>query len=391
MKESLAIIILTGIVSSLLFEKIKLPGLLGMLLMGMAIGPYGLDILNSEILNISMDLRIIALIVILLRAGLGIEKDTLKIIGKPALRLSFIPGLFEGITIAILSMLLLDFNFIQGGMLGFILAAVSPAVVVPSMLELSKRGLGKEKGIPTMILSGASIDDVFAITIFTMFLGMYKNNGKNIFMELLNIPISIVLGVVIGIFIAYFIIFIFKMIPFSKNQKILIVLSISILFNYLEKALEGRISIASLLGIMAMGFIITNRDRKLGEELSRGFDKIWSFAQLLLFVLIGGAVNISAALGGFKYGIIIVVIGLIARSLGVYISLLGTDLNNKEKLFSIISYIPKATVQAAISGIPLSQGVEGGELILAIGVISILITAPVGAIGIKVSGDKLLK
>lgn len=390
MKESLAIIILLGIIVSMSFEKIKLPGLLGMLILGIAIGPYGLNLLSEEILDISIDLRMIALIVILLRAGLGIEKDNLKLIGKPALRLSFIPGLFEGFTVAFLSMGLLNFTFIQGGILGFILAAVSPAVVVPSMIGLMDKGYGKKKAIPTMILSGASIDDVFAITIFTTFLGLYKNINTNIFLEIIKIPLTIILGIVIGIILAYIILFIFKKIKFNKNQKILIVLSISILFNFLEGILENKIGIASLLGIMTLGFIITNKDRKLGEELSKSLDNIWSFSQLLLFVLIGGAVNIKAAVGGFKLGLIIIFIGLIGRSIGVWVSLLGTNLNKKEKLFSVISYIPKATVQAAIGGVPLAMGVESGELILAIAVISILVTAPLGSIGIKLTGEKLL-
>lgn len=304
--------------------------------------------------------------------------------------MSFIPGVLEGFTIAYMSVKMLNFSFIQGGMLGFIIAAVSPAVVVPSMLKMIKQGLGKEKGIPTLIIAGASIDDVFAITIFGAFLSLYSGSDKHIGLQLLNIPLSIILGVLLGVIIAFVLANIFKRYDIADVKKVLILLGISILFTELENILKPSIEIASLLGVMTIGFIISEKLPKVGNELSNGFYKIWTFAQILLFVLVGAEVNVSVALKAGKVGMIVLAIGLIGRSIGVMISLMGSDLNWKEKLFCIISYTPKATVQAAMGGIPLAFGVEGGEIILAIAVLSILITAPLGAIGINYSGKRLL-
>lgn len=391
MAFSLGIIIILGLIFNTIFEKFKLPGLLGLLILGVLIGPYGIGLLGKDILSSSGDLRKIALIVILLRAGLGIKKEDLKENGISALKMSFIPGVVEGFTIAFMSVKLLNFSFIQGGILGFIIAAVSPAVVVPSMLKMIKQGLGKEKAIPTLIIAGASIDDVFAITIFGAFLSLYSGGNKYIGLQLLNIPVSIILGVLLGVIFAFILVHIFKRYNLTDTKKILIVLGISILFTEVEKLLKPSIEIASLLGVMTIGFIISEKLPRIGKELSNGFNKIWTFAQMLLFILVGAEVNVSIALKAGKIGIIIIAIGLIGRSTGVIISLMGSNLNLKEKLFCIISYTPKATVQAAIGAIPLTLGVEGGEVILAIAVLSILITAPLGAIGINYSGEKLLK
>lgn len=390
MARSLGIIIILGLIFSKFFEKLKLPGLLGLLILGVFIGPYGIDLLDKDILSASGDLRKIALIIILLRAGLGINKEDLKKNGINALKMSFIPGVMEGFTIAFISIRLLGFSFVQGGILGFIIAAVSPAVVVPSMLGMIKEGLGKEKAIPTLIIASASIDDVFAITIFGAFLSLYSGGEKHIGLQLLNIPISIILGLLIGGIIALILVRLFKKYNIRDVKKVLIVLGVSILFTSLETFLKPNIEIASLLGVMAIGFIIAEKIPRAGNDLSIGFNKIWTFAQMILFILVGAEVNVLVALKAGKVGLIIIVIGLIARSIGVIISLMGSDLNLKEKLFCIIAYTPKATVQAAIGSIPLGLGVEGGELILAIAVLSILITAPLGAIGINYSGKRLL-
>ena len=390
MATSLGIIIILGLIFSKLFEKIKLPGLLGLLILGVLIGQYGIDLLDKDILSASGDLRKIALIIILLRAGLGIKREDLKKNGINALKMSFIPGVMEGFTIAFISIRLLGFSFVQGGILGFIIAAVSPAVVVPSMLGMIKEGLGKEKAIPTLIIAGASIDDVFAITIFGAFLSLYSGGENSIGLQLLNIPISIILGILIGGIIAFILVKIFNKYSITDVKKVLIVLGASVLFTSLETILKPNIEIASLLGVMAIGFIIAEKIPKTGNALSIGFNKIWTFAQMLLFILVGAEVNVLVALKAGKVGLIIILIGLIARSIGVLVSLIGSDLNLKEKLFCIIAYTPKATVQAAIGSIPLSLGVEGGELILAIAVLSILITAPLGAIGINYSGKRLL-
>ncbi|ACO86731.1 cation:proton antiporter [Clostridium botulinum] len=391
MASSLAIIILLGLIANKLFEKLKLPDLLGMLILGILIGPHGLNWLSKDILNASSDLRKIALIVILLRAGLGLNKDELKLVGKTALKLSCVPGIIEGFFIAIASIKLLGFSFIQGGLLGFIIAAVSPAVVVPQMLSLMDKGLGKAKGIPTLILAGASIDDVFAITIFSTFLGLYSGKNINIGMQILKIPISIILGTLIGVLSAIIIIKIFKKYAIDNTKKILIILSISIILTLIEALLKGKLEIASLLGVMALGFVISDKIPSIGDKVSKGLNEIWVFAQILLFVLVGAEVNMVIAFKSGFLGIIIIALGLIGRSIGVLISLKGSNLNKEEKLFCIIAYIPKATVQAAMGAVPLVNGVEAGDIILAIAVLSILTTAPLGAIAINLSGPKLLE
>ncbi len=390
MATSIAIIILLAIVSNFIFEKIKLPGLLGMLILGITIGPYGLNLIHGDLLNISSDLRKIALIVILLRAGMGIKISDLKKIGKPAIKMSCIPGILEGFFIAFISTKLLGFTFIQGGILGFIIAAVSPAVVVPQMINLIDNKIGTNKSIPTLILAGASIDDVFAITILTSFLALYSGKDVNIASQLLQIPLSIILGIGLGLILGFIIIYLFKKCSINDVKKILIVLAISILLTTLETIFKDKLLIASLLGVMTIGFVLTEKLPNVAAPLSQGLNKLWIFAEILLFVLVGAQVNISVAFTSGAIGIIIIFIGLVGRSIGVIISLIGTNLNVKERIFCVISYIPKATVQAAMGALPLSLGVLSGDLILAISVLSILVTAPLGAIGIKVSSKSLL-
>ncbi len=390
MATSIAIIILLAIVSNFIFEKIKLPGLLGMLILGITIGPYGFNLVHGDLLNISSDLRKIALIVILLRAGMGIKTSDLKKIGKPAIKMSCIPGILEGFFIAFISTKLLGFTFIQGGILGFIIAAVSPAVVVPQMISLIDKKIGTNKSIPTLILAGASIDDVFAITILTSFLALYSGKNVNIASQLLQIPLSIILGIVLGLLLGFVIIYLFKKCSINDVKKILIVLAISILLTTLETIFKDKLLIASLLGVMTIGFVLTEKLPNVAAPLSQGLNTLWIFAEILLFVLVGAQVNISVAFTSGAIGIIIIFIGLVGRSIGVIISLIGTNLNVKERIFCVISYIPKATVQAAMGALPLSLGVVSGDFILAISVLSILITAPLGAIGIKVSSKFLL-
>jgi NhaP-type Na+/H+ or K+/H+ antiporter len=387
---TVGIIMVLGLAANFFFEKIGLPGLLGMLVLGIVIGPYGVDLINHELLNFSADFRMFALIVILLRAGLGISRKELKKIGSPALRLSFIPGLLEGFTIALTSVLLFGFSFVQGGMLGFILAAVSPAVVVPLMLKFSEQKRGTDKSIPTMIIAGASIDDVFAITIFSAFLASYTNAGINVFKVLLNIPISISLGIAIGAAVGLILVKIFSKYHMRDTRKVIYILGLSILINGVESSLKSKVEIASLLGVMTIGYVILDKLPAVAVRLSQKFNKIWVFAEILLFVLVGAQVNISLAFNSGLKGLVIILAGLLARSLGVYFSVMGTNLNFKEKLFCILSYTPKATVQAAIGAIPLSAGVENGDLILAVAVLAIMITAPLGAIAIKIGGEKLL-
>lgn len=390
MITSLGIIMILGLIANYISKKVGLPGLIGMLLLGILLGPYGLNWIQQDLINISGDIRKLALIIILLRAGLGIKKEDLAKVGVPAIKLSCVPGVIEGIFIAIASVYLLKFSFVQGGILGFIMAAVSPAVIVPSMLYFMERGLGTKKGIPTLILAGASIDDVFAITIFSAFLGLYSGTHINLGIKIIGVPISILLGIALGIISGLILIRIFKKYHIRDTEKVLIIIGISILLSALENVLKNKIEIAALLGVMTIGFIIIEKLPKVGERLAIKFNKIWVFAEILLFVLVGAQVNINVAINAGTIGVIILVIGLVGRSIGVIISLLGTELNSKERLFCVIAYIPKATVQAAIGSVPLSLGVASGDVMLAIAVLSIIITAPIGAYMISRVGDRLL-
>ena len=390
MALSLALIILFALLFGRFFDRLKLPALLGMLLIGILLGPYGFDLISQDILNISSDLRMIALIVILIRAGLGIEKKTLKKVGVPAVKLSFIPGLMEGAAVIIAAIYLLNFGFVEAGILAFIIAAVSPAVVVPQMLALIEQQRGVKRGIPTLVLTGASVDDVVAITIFSAFLSIYGGQQINVLRQVLNVPIAILLGIILGTGIALFLIYIFKKYHIRDTKKALLLLSFGIIMNSLEHFLEGIVPIATLLGIMVIGFVIQDRYSVLGKRLSSKFNKIWVFAELMLFVLIGAEVNIHLAFDSGLIGLIIIMIGLSARSIGVLFSLTGTGLNLKEKGFCVLAYTPKATVQAAIGAIPLAAGVASGELILALAVLSIVLTAPLGSVAIKKAGQHWL-
>ncbi|MCH4889744.1 sodium:proton antiporter [Acidaminobacter sp. JC074] len=391
MTTSIAIIILLGLLSKYLFEKMKLPGLLGMLLVGILLGPYAFDLLDETILLISKDLRQLALIIILLRAGLGISRDNLNKVGKTAVKMSFIPGILEGLTILFVSTKLFGLSFVEGGILGFIVAAVSPAVVVPSMLTYIEEKKGTNKSIPTLILASASVDDVFAITIYTAFLGLYSGTQNNIGIQLLNIPLSIILGIAIGAVSGLLLVKFFEKHHIRDTKKVLIILGIATLLTSLESWLFGLVPIASLLGVMTIGFIILEKREVVAKRLSVKYNKIWIFAEILLFILIGSQVNIHVAFESGLKGILLIFIGLIARTIGVMIATHGSHLNTKERIFCAISYIPKATVQAAIGAVPLSLGVASGELILAIAVLSIIITAPLGLIGIRWGSNHLIE
>lgn len=392
MALSLAIILIAAFIINEIFIKLKLPGLLGMIILGIILGPYGYNIIDKQLLQISGDLRLIALIVILLRAGLGIKKEELNAVKKEVLKISCIPALLEGFTIALLSIKLLNFSFIQGGILGFIIAAVSPAVVVPKMLEFQQQKIGTDKKIPTLVVAGASVDDVFTITIFASFLSLYGGKNINIFQNIINIPISIILGISLGLIIGLILVYFFRGYSIRDTKKVLLIVSIAIIFNYFEKIVNSKfhIEIASLLGIMTIGFIILEKLPKVGARLSLKLNKVWIFAEIILFVLVGSQVDIKVALNSGIIGAIIIISGLLARWIGVYLSLLNTEFTFKEKIFMMIAYMPKATVQAAIGAIPLMNGVASGETILAIAVLAILLTAPAGAISIGYFGKKLL-
>jgi solute carrier family 9B (sodium/hydrogen exchanger), member 1/2 len=391
MMLSLAYIIIFGMSGYIVFKKIKLPGAIGMLIAGVIIGPYGLNLLDDSILLISLDLRKIALIVILIRAGLGIDRKSLQAVGKQSVSLSIIPVLIEGFTIVLLAVLLLDFRFIEAGLLGFIIAAVSPAIVVPSMLKLIKEKMGMKKNIPVLVLASVSIDDVIAITIFSTFLSMYLATQVNVFTQILWIPISIGLGIIVGLIVGFGLIWLFNKFHIRDTKKVLLLISIGIMMVSFAELIEDYILIASLLGVMTMGIVIVERKIVLAERLAVKFNKVWVFVELTLFVLVGAAVNIQVAFNTGLIGIFIILAGLFMRSLGVLIATLMSDFSLKERLFLVVSFLPKATVQAAIGGIPLALGVANGEIILALAVLSIIISAPIGAIGIDTLSKPLLK
>ncbi len=300
--------------------------------------------------------------------------------------MSFIPGIFEGMTVLALAYFILGMNVYEAGVLGFIIAAVSPAVVVPQMLELKGKGIGKDKEVPTLVLAGASLDDVFAITIFTAFLSLYFNESVNLMMQFLRIPVSIAIGIAFGAVIGIVLMVAYRRFRIRDTKKVLILLALSILFNQTEDYVMAN----SLLGIMTTGFILLEYMPEVANRLAAKMNKVWVFAEIILFVLIGAQVDFTVALDTGLVGFLIIGIGLVARSIGVLISLAGSRLNVKERIFCVFSYFPKATVQAAIGAIPLSLGVAHGEQILAIAVLSILVTAPIGAIAIRLSAPRLL-
>lgn len=365
-----------------IFKRIGLPALLGFLIMGVLVGPFVLDLLSDSLLQYSTEIRNLALIVILLRAGFGLKKDVLMKYGKTSLLMGSLPAILEGLFVLVTAMLILDFDFAQAGMLGFILAAVSPAVIVPSMLSLLNKNYQK---VPTVILAGASIDDVFAITIFSSFLSLYFKQTFSL-MTIINIPLVIILGIVFGYLLARVLaLFIDKI-----NMYVGVVLLI--LISYLLVILNDRIpfDIAVYLSVMVLAFILNTYVHKASQKIKHVLDAAWPFLEIYLFVLVGALVDPNLAVQAGFLGFIVIVVGLVGRALGVIISLRSSDFNKKERIFSILSYTPKATVQAAMGSIPLSMSIAGGELMLAIAVLSIIITAPLGAMLIDKTYNKLL-
>ncbi len=385
---SVSVMILLGILASRLFQKLNLPGLLGLILLGILLGPYTTGILEDSLLSISADIRLIALIIILLRAGLGLNLEILRRVGFTALKMSAIPCLLEGFAVTFAAYYLLGLPFLQAGMLGFIIAAVSPAVIVPSMLELRDKGLGMGSGVPIIVLAGASVDDVFAITLFSVFLGMGTGSGEASLLQVGMIPVeimgSILLGYIVGLGLAKFYEYFSQRINETEELMVLTGAAIAV------KLLGDFLNLAGLLSVMTIGFVLLAKRENTAYLLEGMLSKVWLVAQIFLFILIGSAVNIQVAWEAGLMGILIIAVGLSFRSLGVFISTAGSRLNSKERLFCILSYLPKATVQAAIGGIPLAAGVPSGEVILAVAVLSILITAPLGAVAIKLSAPILL-
>lgn len=367
-------------------QKLKLPSLIGMLLTGIILGPYVLNLLDPNILAISGDLRKIALIIILTRAGLGLDLSALRKLGRPAILMCFLPATFELLAVLLLAPTLLDLSPLESLILGSVLAAVSPAVVVPRMVKLMDEGY---KGIPDLILAGASVDDVYVIVLFSTFIGMAQGQGANI-MSFINIPISIFLGILIGLLLGYVLAFFFKNIHIRDTSKVLIILSISLLLVVLEDSLTTSITFSSLISIMFIGVGLKKNREIVAKRLSIKYGKLWVGAEVFLFVLVGAIVNINYLTHvGFK-ALLLIILALIFRMFGVFICLLKTKLNKKEKLFAMIAYTPKATVQAAIGGIPLSLGLACGDIVLTVAVLAIILTAPLGAFAIDLSYKKLL-
>lgn len=387
---SLALIIIVGFSLSGILTRLKIPGLLGMIFTGIILGPAFLNLISSDILEISPQLRQIALIVILTRAGLSIDLADLKKVGRPAIMMCFIPATLEIITITLLAPPLLNVSYLDGAIMGCVVAAVSPAVIVPRMINLMENGYGTNKSIPQLIMAGASVDDIYVIVLFTSFLKMTQGSSFDI-TSLVNVPISIVSGLGLGALCGYVLVKVFKTIHTRDTIKVLVILSFAFLFVSLEEALKGTFATSGLLAVMAMGAAILKFYEPLAKRLMGKFSKIWVTGEIILFVLVGAAVNITyLSHAGLSY-LVVIVVALTLRIAGVLISLTRTQLNFKERLFCCIGYMPKATVQAAIGAVPLAAGLESGGTILTIAVLAIFITAPLGAIGVDLTFKKLLQ
>ena len=393
---SLALIFIFGLIMSAVCQKLKLPGIIGMMFTGIILGPYMLDLLEGPILDISKDLRQIALIIILIKAGLSLDIDVLKRVGRPALLMSFVPATFEIAGYTILAPFLLGISLNEAALMGSVIAAVSPAVVVPRMVKLMETGFGTKQGIPQIITAGASCDDIFVIVLFTAFLGSVKDNTMS-FASLVDIPMSVVSGAIVGVLAGLLLALIFEYFfnrgKYIRNSiKVIIILSVSFLLVSLEKAVEECWAVSGLLAVITMSIVLrTKGTGSVTKRLSEKFGKLWLAAELLLFVLVGAAVDIRYTLGTGLNAVVLILLCLIFRGTGVFISLLGTKLTKQERLFCIMSYMPKATVQAAIGSVPLAFGLACGQIILSVAVLAIMITAPLGAILMDHYYIKLLK
>lgn len=386
---SISLILILGMFMGWICQKIKLPSLLGMLITGIVLGPYVLNLLDDSILGVSAELRKIALIIILTRAGLGLDLSGLKKIGRPAVLMCFVPASFELIGMILLAPKLMGLTVLEAAIMGAVLAAVSPAVVVPRMVKLMDEGYGVNEGIPQLILAGASVDDVYVIVLFSTFVGMMQGEGASI-LKFVNIPISIFLGIAIGLLIGVLLAYFFKKMHIRDTSKVLIILSISFLLVVMEDKLSTPITFSALIAIMFIGIGLQKKRKTVAKRLSVKYGKLWVAAEVFLFVLVGATVNIGY-LGKVGVKALIVIIGaLVFRMFGVFVCLLGTSLKRKERLFTMLAYTPKATVQAAIGGIPLALGFTCGDLVLTVAVLAIVLTAPLGAFAIDLSYKKLL-
>ena len=390
---SLALIFLCGMLLGKIFSLLKLPSLLGLIIIGIILGPYCLNLLDDSILSISADLRELALIIILTRAGLNLDIEDLKKVGRPAVLMCFVPASFEIIGMILIAPKLFNISLLEAALMGSVVAAVSPAVLVPKMLKLIDEKYGTNKSIPQLLMAGASVDDIFVIVLFASFTSLVKG-GSISALDFVKIPTSIVFGLLLGVIIGLILSKFFTKYHMRDSAKVVIILSISFILvtieNSISKVFSGIIGFSGLLAVMSMGAYLKKQKEELSKRLSLKYSKLWVAAEIMLFVLVGAAVNISYALKTGLTGIILIFGVLIFRMIGVLVSLIKTKLNKKERIFSMIAYCPKATVQAAIGSIPLALGFASGEIILTIAVLAILITAPLGAFGIEFFYKRLL-
>ncbi|WP_343348933.1 cation:proton antiporter [Terrisporobacter petrolearius] len=389
MLTSLAIIFLLGLLMGSIFNKLKLPSLMGMIFTGILLSPYAFNLLDDKILSISPDLRQLALVIILTRAGLSLDVKDLKKVGRPAVLMCFVPACFEILAIVLIAPKLLGVTVLEAAIMGAVVAAVSPAIIVPRMINLIEQKIGKENSIPQLIMAGASVDDIFVIVLFTAFTDLAKGGDMSL-SSFAQIPISIIMGVLVGVLMASVLIKIFKKVHLRDSIKVIIILSVSFLLIELQNSLESIIPMSGLLAIMSMGILIKGKYEVLAVRLSNKYNKLWLAAEIVLFVLVGATVNVKYAIEAGIPVVVVILFALMIRMIGVFVCLIKTKLSKKERLFCMIAYTPKATVQAAIGGMPLAMGLSCGNIVLTVAVLAILITAPFGAIGIDSTYKKLL-
>lgn len=390
MLKSIALIMLIGMSAGWVCRKVKLPGLIGMLFTGIILGPYVLNMLDSSILLVSADIRKIALVIILTRAGLTLNLEDLKKVGRPAFLMCFVPATFEMIGMIILAPRLLDVSLIEAAVIGAVVAAVSPAVVVPEMIKLMEEGYGTKQGIPQLILAGASVDDVYVIVMFTAFTSLAQGGNVSV-MSFVNIPVSIMFGIIIGIIIGKALAVVWKKLHIRDTVKAAIFLSVALLLVDIEASLNTPITFASLISVMFIGIALKKDRPEVAFRLSQKYNKMWVWAEVMLFVLVGATVDIGYVAYAGVSSIVIIIGALIFRMVGVALCMAGTKLKLKERVFCMLAYTPKATVQAAIGGVPLSMGLACGNTVLIVAVLAIIITAPLGAFAIDMTYRKLLK